>query len=363
VFDIRSKKTRRPEASSLRVVAPDAAYADRVSFTVSGASIVGLLRYARARGVRTDGVLAEVGLDLTDDALGAPDMRVAQAANERVWELVAARSGDDHFGLHFAEALDIDALHVLGHLAAQCQTFGESLERFVRFSRLLHDAGRVELETADDEATIFPGCRGLASAPPRHVAEFSAALVIVLARKLTNAEVTARRVTFRHGRPRAVSEHVRIFGVAPTFGDAESIIALDREVLARRVAHANPILASHLELYARGLVDRLPKGEASWADRVRRVMSTSLSSGDVSAAVIAKRLALHPRTLQRRLEEEGIRFQDLVDETRRDLAIHHLREGKLAISEIAFLLGYSEPSVFHRAFRRWTGRTPASFRD
>src|SRR5688500_8453300 len=127
-------------------------------FTVSGASIVALVAYAKVRGADLAPPLAELGLanvDLTD-----PESRVELPASDHLWNRAAALSGDADFGLSFASRLDLDAFHLVGHLAASSQTLGHAIERIVAFSRLLHDAGRTEIERLENGQTaFFPGCR------------------------------------------------------------------------------------------------------------------------------------------------------------------------------------------------------------
>ncbi len=95
---------------------------------------------------------------------------------------------------------------------------------------------------------------------------------------------------------------------------------------------------------------------------MRRVLASHIACGNTDIAVIARKLAISPRTLQRRLATHGVSYQILLEETRKEAAGRHLARSRLAICEIAFLLGYSEPAPFYRAFKRWYGMTPQTFR-
>lgn len=121
--------------------------------------------------------------------------------NHRVWERVAQASGDADFGLHMAERMDLDAFHVLGHLAAHSATVGAAFARIVAYSRLLHDAGRIETEIVGDEVVVYPGCRRLSHDWPRQIAEYSAASVLTLTRAITGIECKASSVGFKHDKP------------------------------------------------------------------------------------------------------------------------------------------------------------------
>jgi AraC-like DNA-binding protein len=105
----------------------------------------------------------------------------------------------------------------------------------------------------------------------------------------------------------------------------------------------------------------LPKAEAT-TDAVRRFLAEDLSNGQAKLAQLAPRLRMSARTLHRRLEQEGTNFRSVLNEVRRELAVRHLMERRLAVGEIAFLLGFSEVSAFHRAFKHWTGQAPRAYR-
>jgi AraC-like DNA-binding protein len=124
---------------------------------------------------------------------------------------------------------------------------------------------------------------------------------------------------------------------------------------------SEPGLCAILDEHALKLLEELPP-LGSLGDRVRDLLARQLSGGDTSAETTALSLKMSVRTLHRRLSAEGTSHKKLLEELRRKLAASYLRDGGLAISEITYLLGFSEPSAFHRAFRRWTGKTPMQFR-
>ncbi len=124
---------------------------------------------------------------------------------------------------------------------------------------------------------------------------------------------------------------------------------------------SDPGLCVILDRYAEELLAKLPQTN-SIVDRVRQELSVGLRGGQVRLEAIAHTLEVEPRTLQRKLREAGISYQELLDEMRRELSIHYLKEEHISVYEVAFLLGFAETSAFHRAFKRWTGKTPSEFR-
>ena len=327
--------------------------------SIAASSLIGLLAYAEALKIPTASALEAAGL--SRESLEGAEARVPQAAHNKVWELLGAASNDPDFGLHLAERMTVDSFDVLGHLLARSRTFGEGLERVVAYSRILHDAGRFECEVRGASFAIFPGCRGLTNGVPRQIAEFSAASVLVLGRAATGRELEVTAVRFRHPAPSRLSEHLRIFGVTPTFDESETELELTSAVLDLPIVEAQSSLVTYLDAYARDVLAKLPYDD-DLASQVERAVAAAMSRGVPEIGVIAAQLGMSGRTLQRRLREAEVGFQELVDTARCRYAQRYLSDDRLAISEVAFLVGFSEPSNFHRAFRRWTGLTPAEYR-
>lgn len=168
-------------------------------------------------------------------------------------------------------------------------------------------------------------------------------------------------VRFPHTAPLDISEHQRLFGCKLQFGWERSELVFARDLLDAPLVKADPTLQAILEAQVVSVIEKLPKGEAT-TDAVRRHLAGELGKGQPTLEQIAPRLHMSPRTLHRRLDDEGTSFRKILSEVRRELASRHLMERRLAIGEIAFLLGFSEPSAFHRAFKRWTGHAPLIYR-
>jgi AraC-like DNA-binding protein len=168
------------------------------------------------------------------------------------------------------------------------------------------------------------------------------------------------QVRLAHTRPADVQAHAQCFACQLLF-DAECYgLLLPHDLLAQPLLQANPGLQQVLQGHAEALLARLPG--ASLSSRVVSLLSRQLAHGEPDRASLASSLNLSERTLQRRLADEGSSYQKLLGDTRRLLAERYLGEGRLPATEIALLLGYSEPSVFFRAFRQWTGLTPGEYR-
>lgn len=342
-------------------MAADVDAAADARFTLSASTVRGALAYAAASGVDVAGILEQAGL--RDDDIRGAEARLSQAANNAVIAEIVRRSGDQDFGLHMAERLDLDTFDVVGHLAAKSPTLGAAFERVCAFSRILHDSGRVDLERRGDEALLYPGCRGLLHEFPRHMAELSTLGALVLARRVTGTALVPRAVWFKHPQPARTTTHVRLFGVPPLFDQPETALVFDAKALSLPIRGAEPGLATYLDAYARDVLARLPPSAADdLPGAVERAVTTSLARGVPEVDAIATALGMSARTLQRRLTEAQTSYQAIVDRARKQLALRYLEDDRLALAEIGFLVGFADPSNFHRAFRRWTGTTPSAYR-
>jgi AraC-like DNA-binding protein len=168
-------------------------------------------------------------------------------------------------------------------------------------------------------------------------------------------------VRFRHPSPERLDEHRRFFRAPIHFDDRVTALVVRRELLAAPLVRSDPGLCAVLERQVHETLARIPKVNAL-SERVRHLIARDLTTGEPHARAIAAALHMSPRTLQRQLGHEGTTLRALVDDLRRDLAGRYLSERKIAIAEVAFLLGFSEASAFHRAFKRWSGTTPAEYR-
>jgi AraC-like DNA-binding protein len=230
---------------------------------------------------------------------------------------------------------------------------------------LVHDAAVFTLRDVPGGLRVEHAFRIAGAVQSRHSAEFTIASVLIVGSQMRGAALPALDVAFRHARPsseRANAELLRCFGRAPTFAQPMNAITLAASDVDVPVPSADPLLSRVVERHAEDLLKKLPQLEETATDRVQRMLSRALGEGDVTLAAIARRLHMSERSVQRKLAEEGTSFDTLLDAMRRDLATRYLADPKIGIAEVAFLLGYSEPSPFHRAFKRWTGSTPSEAR-
>ena len=242
-------------------------------------------------------------------------------------------------------------------------TLRASLDRLARYNRLVHDAAVFSVTQEGQAVRVEHSLRGVSQSP--HAAEFTLASIVVVGGQINGSGIEPSSVSFRHVAQGARAEYARVFGVAPGFSAAENSLTFSLAVLDRPLPTMDPLLSRVIERHAEALLRQRPTPAETTAARVRRLLCETLGKepAAVTLAGLAGRLRMSERSLQRRLSDEGQTFDGLLDELRHELSLRYLADKKIAIAEVAFLLGYSEPSAFHRAFKRWTGKTPNQVRQ
>lgn len=332
-----------------RAVPPTVAY-----LTASVLVLRELISYARSHGVDIDRVLRSLGMPpaLLDD----PDARVPEAMRERAWAEIGAMAHDEALGIHVAQHAPEGAFDVLDYAMYFSSTLGEAVQRVARFYRLLTDAAAIEV-IPDGDATHL---RRLVRGTHPHEQDAYFALVLCRARTVSSRHVRPQEVCFEHA-PHAREKLARFFGCPIRFDCAQSDLVFASGDLVWPARTAKPRLAAILDRYAAELLERLPS-ISSYADHVRRGIARVIQRAPPTLEAVARDMRASPRTVQRRLAEEGTMHKRLVEEIRRQLALRYIQTPGLSITEIAFLLGFQDESSFRRSFRRWTGKSPAQAR-
>lgn len=319
-----------------------------------------IIQVAAARGVDAQRLMAAAGYDprwLTD-----AEARMPLAVEERLWDGAAELTGDPCFGLHAAAAIRPGAFDVLDYAVRTAPDLRTALQRLARYNRLVHDVASFSIEPAGDAVRIEHRFDAHGVQPCRQAAEFTLASLVVVAAQIGGQPVQAQAVEFAHAAPEDAAPFRQVFGVMPRFKAPTSCLTLSAAVLDRPVPAADPALSRIVTAHAEQLLAAQAPAQPTLAAQVRHHLAADMANGPLTLKDVAQRLHLSERSLQRRLDAEGTRFADLVDEVRRDLALRYIADARLALGEVAYLLGFAEPSPFHRAFKRWTGTTPTAAR-
>jgi AraC-like DNA-binding protein len=327
--------------------------------TIAATSTLAMVRAAEERGVRTANVLAEAGLDRA--SLEDPDARLAGPTVLAIWNALRAQTADPALQLLAPVALPFGAYRVIDYLVAASATVGDGVRRFARFFRLVADAVALRVDEDGREHRLTLTAADGAAVPPVYVDYVFAALVGRIRMRI-RPDMRILRVELRQPAPEAPAVYAEVFRAPVHFGAASDRLCFSHEEWASPTVQADEALARLLEEHARILAARMPHPGSGFRADVAKAIGDALPDG-ASVAWIARALHVSVRTLQRKLEAEGTTFREVVDTVAGDLAVSYLRDPKVSIAEVAFLLGFSDPSSFNRAFRRWTGQTPGRWRQ
>jgi AraC-like DNA-binding protein len=322
----------------------------------SGSAIRFALGVLRARGWRTDRLMERAGL--APAVSSDPEARLSHSALRAFWREAIRETGDETIGLHVAKHVRPSVFDALGYVFRFSPTLGDGLCRLAGYHRFVDDVLELIVETDLRHAYIrLDGVDRMT----RPTAEFLLGSLIRAARaETTRPELDPVAVEFTFARPRRWAEHRRFFRSPLWFGCPRNALVLERSALDLPMRAAEPELREVLERRVRDVIARLPPLD-TLATRARFELEEALDGPRPTARAVGRKLGLSERSLHRRLREEGTTFRGLLDALRRERAERYLGQG-VPVSETAFLLGYSDTSAFHRAFRRWTRSTPGSYR-
>jgi AraC-like DNA-binding protein len=327
---------------------------------ISVAAANGLLEVIHAAGADPNQVLQSVALDCS--FLSDTEKFIPCSVFARILEEAARLTGDHCFGLHFGEHFNPKNIGALVYTVLNSPTVAVADEQVARYLKLYNQAARVSSVIDGERAYLQYVLTGLELPMPRQQHEYGMVIRLNTIRMMVGSQWVPLEVQFAHEAPEQISEHQRIFGAPVLFGYSSNSLVVDRDFLDRQVPAADRRLYRIMKRYLEGILEKMPH-EAGLLPSVRRAIGESMRDGEPSLSRIGKKMAMSPRTLQRQLKDQGTDFKTIVNDTRRRFALSYLRDRKNTLSEIAFLLGYSEASAFSRAFKRWTGLTPLAYRD
>ncbi|MEM8855063.1 MAG: AraC family transcriptional regulator [Pseudomonadota bacterium] len=315
---------------------------------------------AAADGFDREALLRSVGLDPAGEA--DVGQMVDDTAYYGLMERIAHELDDAiDFPLRVGGSMRCDDYGAFGLAWKTAPTLRDSFLRATRYWRLLTSVSEYEIRDDGSDTWFVLHRAGERRLGLRLSNEATLASVMTIMREVATGPVAPVEVHCRHRAPPSTTAHEAWFGCPMRFGSDYDAILMPAAMLSRPNRLADEGLTRFL---IRHLDDALARVEAAITlrQRVRDAIATSLSAGVPRMAVVARRMGMSERTLQRRLGEEGLSFQEIVEGARRELAEGLLSHSDYALAEIGFLTGFSEQSAFTRAFKRWCATTPAAYR-
>jgi len=320
-------------------------------------AVLPLLDYLEAERFDRVAVLDRAGIPRA--AREDPRTRLPQARFEALWRAAIEVTGDPALALRVSTLVKPSTLGIIGYLASASESRRNAFELVQGLTPLLWEDFPCELES-DAEVAFMRFGAGRRSRQSRTTVEYSVGLAITMSRSLGAARSDPLEARFAYPAPEYAVEYERILRLPVRFEAGENGVLFPISLMESSNPSADAALRQLLQQYAADQLARIPSA-GGLAERVRALVRSMLRRGDLSAEAVAAQLAMSDRTLRRRLREEGTSYQEVLDDVRAELARRYLASPERGIDEVALLLGFSDSSAFTKAFRRWTGRTPADW--
>jgi AraC-like DNA-binding protein len=311
----------------------------------------------RALGADPASVLREAGIDpgLFEDI----DTPISHAARGRLIQACVTRTGCQHFGLLVGQRAGLRALGLIGLMVKYSADVGSALGSLVHYFHLHSSGSRTDLAVEGDWATLSYSAWATGVEAAEQIADGAVAVLFSILRELCGPGWSPTEVRFARRRPEDIAPFRRLFGASLRFERERNALVFPSHWLSRPLPQSDPELR-HLLQQRIAAVEAEQVGD--FATKVRGVLRSALLTDQASAAHVAALFSMHGRTLHRRLHACGTGFRELADETGFAIARRALEDTSMDVSQVAGMLGYADASSFTRAFRRWSGTTPAAWR-
>ncbi len=322
----------------------------------------GVAQFIKRHGGDADRVFGETGVD--PDCIGNPTAGMCLKSFCSLFESASHNTQNDNFGLWFGNQFRPDDLGLWGYAAISSPTLGNALDNLIDLFRYHQQCSMLRLTTASSTGLcqLEYQVRDPHIIERRQDAELSLGMFFNLIRECMGHHWQPEEVYFEHPRPEISKEHEQAFNAPVFFSQKLNAIVFKSVILEKPMPNSDLKLMAIARTCLETLHASSPINQ-KLTDKVRNLIRVKLADGYPSLETIAESLYMSASAIQRNLAWEGLSYTELVEEVRKSLAEMYFKQRNLSLSEIAYLLGYSELSAFSRAFRRWTGFSPREYRS
>jgi AraC-like DNA-binding protein len=318
-----------------------------------------VLRLLQEIGFDPSRILAD--FNVTEAQLLDPGTRMPRDVVVRLSAALAREVRDpEAIGVRAAAHFKLTDLGLLGYVVRNSEHVLGALQRFSRYSRLIADAAECRVFTRQRRVVFRVGLVGARPISPQGI-DYALATVLVGMREVSPLPLTALAVRLARPTPRDPKPFFAVFGVRVEFEAQHSELVFDQRAVLRPVTTHDPQLLAILERHAENALAELPNLD-SFIEQVRALIAAGLDGGTHGCEHVAANLGVSVRTLRRRLDASGLSHRAVLDQIRRERALALVAANELSVVEIAQRVGFSDPSAFAAAFRRWTGHAPRALR-
>jgi len=317
--------------------------------------VLAIVKAMEVKGIDARAVMAEIGMDA--ERLEGGYSRFSQVQLSELWKRAVCLSGDPTFGLTVAQHVRPATFHAVGYAMSCSATLYRAVSRFAQYTRLISDSATATLTESEGRVLLDFHFDTGGDRPIYETVDTVLASVVAYLRWIANESFDPVEVRFAHAIAPSSQEFERFFGCPVIYDAPQTCLVFDKDQLSRPILSSDEELASLLDGAASRFLEQRMAGR--FAVRVRDLMISQLPGEVPTKARTAQLLGLTERTLLRRLKDEGTTFAEVLRQLREELAFQYLRRG-MCLSEVAYLLGFSDNGTFSRAFKQWTGRRPST---
>lgn len=319
-----------------------------------------LVDQLRSQGVAVEPLLGRAGITAAD--LGDGDGFLPFTKVAAFFEFATQATGDDLLALRFGQNREVRDAGLIAYIGLSAPRLGDSWRNLSRYIRVFGEATELDLSEFESDGRL----RWLYHIPLNQerkcYTEFAGTILLHTARLLTKTDVRPLSVSFAHPRRRNLDAFADFFGVPVKFDARENVIRFAQQDIDRPLLTADDRLAGILRAHCEDVLARRGSQRPGLVEQVERSIIRQFGGAGSLVVRVASDLGMSQRTLARRLAESGTSFTKVVEALKQALAERYLLHSDMSLSEIAFLLGYSDLSAFTTAFKRWTGETPGAVR-
>ncbi len=330
-------------------------------FFIATAILQRLLAYTTKVGISTDDLLKRANVDKS--CLSSPDNKLPLESYYAIMDTAIEMTDDPFFGLHMGESADVGDLSIVGYIMASCRNVGEAFEKAGQYFGIIGSVLNLYWKVEGDSAKfIYDMRKHFPNKCIKHCVDTGLSNFYNMIKSIARDPVEIKEVWVKAESPEDTSEYERVFKCPILFKKDIAALVFPPNVPNIPLRHPNPALLGLLERHANSFLSKIDENDF-YSRKISLLLFGKIQGNNPTIEDVAKDLGMSVRVLQKKLKEEGVTFSEIATNVRQELAKSYLAEKRYSIDDITYLLGFSEPSVFRRAFKAWTGMTPGQYRS
>lgn len=297
-------------------------------------------------------------VDIDKEVLASNDSQISSAKLSTIFRYCMDKTGDFSLSLKIGKSITYHSLGILGYLMLNTNSLKEMIEKFNYYQKLISGFIKFHLEKSDEYYKLSIYINENPSIPvPSFHAEVHLSAILSILSQIVDKKIVPDKTYFSGSRVSHLDEYKKLFGERIFFDTQENSIFFNHHTLKTKVNNSNPAMLGYFEMQANKILDDMK--ESSCYSRVKKEILKNIGENDITIEFISLKLNMSVRKLQYNLKEENKKFRDALLSVRMNLAEHYIKNTKMDYNSIAFYLGYSEPSSFFRAYKKYFNKTPA----